>query len=226
MLNKSKYYGSFQCFYFLAYHDDVRTKLLLLQLKAFLPANTVALIDWRDVDDDAAQERWSHYTPLTSTTRRGLCELTSKMNCNDVTDEWISQQMSADTVTAYWEKLAWNYCRCALKQRGRNVFLKGAFISHDHRELAVLLTPSDDEDDGDAECVESVDVQLKICRVFGLPLVFRAEWRTDVQHSRRAVLSYHLEAQTGRASLLRVIWLDRQTQGAAFRQQLLLVCCS
>lgn len=45
MLNKSKYFGSFQCFHFLAYHDDVRTKLLLLELKAFLPANTVALID-------------------------------------------------------------------------------------------------------------------------------------------------------------------------------------
>lgn len=113
--------------------------------------------------------------------------------------------MLADTVTAYWEELAWNYCRCVLKQRGRDVFLKGAFIRYDHRELAVLLTLSGDEDDGDAECVESVDIQLKICPVFGLLLVFRAEWRTDVQHSRRAVLSYHLEAQTGRAPLLRVI---------------------
>lgn len=91
--------------------------------------------------------------------------------------------MLAGTVLHIVKKLAWNDCMCVLKQRGSDVFIKGTFISHIHREPSVLLTPSDDDDDGsDIECVATS--QAYILCVVCLSLVFRAEWRTDVQQSR------------------------------------------
>lgn len=53
--------------------------------------------------------------------------------------------------------------------------------------------------------------------------MFGAERRPDVQRPGRAVLSHHLQPQAGSAALLLVLGLHREAQGAAFRQQLLLV---
>lgn len=78
-------------------------------------------------------------------------------------------------------------------------FIRGTFIGN-IQEPSILLTLSDDDDDeDDDDIVEYISGYiLCVCSL----LVFRAERRTDVQCSRRAVLSDHLKAQAGRAPLL------------------------
>lgn len=50
---------------------------------------------------------------------------------------------------------------CVLKQRGRDVFIRGTFIGNIHQESSVLLTLYDDDDyddDEDTVCVWQVFV--------------------------------------------------------------------
>lgn len=132
----------------------------------------------------------------------------------------VSRTFLADTVLHIVERLAWNLLHICTEKEAvmlwlSEVLLLGVSIKNHPSSWCCRIMMT--------FCVWHVYIHVCIlhifcgffCGVYYL-LAFRAQWWMDVQCSRWAVLSYHLEAQTGCVPLLLALWFDRKTQGAAF----------